>query len=155
VLARGGAAGGRGRGEDDPVTRLAPPVAADPSARRRPPRPLRPALLHGDRDWTIYAECYPDYVVLYPSRRRFPVESLSHSPAHNPFYQAVTQMIRRRQAGVPPGEAPFRPQVLFLVRPDSVRTYHAAYPALDTLPVPKKVHNLQPEDDVSAITAGP
>jgi hypothetical protein len=153
-VARSGSGGqGGSGGEDDPLSRLAPPAVAAPGERRRP-RPLRPALLHGDRDWVIYVECLPDYIVLYPSRRRFPVESLSHSPGHNPFYQAVRQMIARRQATVPPGEAPFRPEVRFLVRPESVRTYHFAYPALDTLPVPKKRQNLQPEDDVSAITAG-
>ena len=64
-------------------------------------------------------------------------------------------MIERRQGLVRAGEPPFRPEVHFLLRPENLRTYHLAFPALDTLHVPKMRQNLQPEDDVAAIVAGP
>jgi hypothetical protein len=116
---------------------------------------LRPAWLHGDREWTVYLECRHDCVVLHPSRKQFSLESLSHSPNHNPLYQAVRQMIARRQSTVGPGEKPYRIQLRFLVWPgDGERTFHMASPALAPLPVPQTQQKLQPEDDVLAITAG-
>ena len=38
---------------------------------------------------------------------------------------------------VRPGDAPYRPEVRFLVHPDAGRTYHLAYPTLDALAAPK------------------
>jgi hypothetical protein len=121
----------------------------------RPPIPLRPALLNGDRDWVIYVECLPEEIVLYPSRRHFSVDSLAHSSGHNPFHRAVRQMIERRQATVAPGDFPYRPEVRFLIHPggDSERTFHLAHPVLAGLPLRARRQNLQPEDDVSAIIA--
>ena len=130
------------------------PNVATPAPPRRPV-PLRPARVHGNRDWVLFIECQPDAVVLYPSRQRFPLESLTPGPGDNALLQAIRQAIARRQAAVRPGDAPFRPQVRFLVRPESLRTFHLAYPALDPLPVPKHRQNLEPDDDVAAITAGP
>lgn len=117
--------------------------------------PMRPARLSGDRDWVIYIECQPDGLVLYPSQRYFPLKGVTASAEPNPLRQAVQQMIDRRQAGVPPGELPYRPQVRFLVRPESLRTFHLAYPALEALAVPKTRQNLIPEDDVATIVTGP
>ena len=64
-------------------------------------------------------------------------------------------MIARRQALLRPGEPPYRPEIRFLMRPENLGTFHVAYPALDPLPVPKRRQNLDPDDDVDAITAGP
>jgi hypothetical protein len=103
----------------------------------------------------IFIECKNDVVILHPTQRPFSLESLSHSPAYNPLYQAVKKQIELRQAMVRPGEPPLRIQVRFLVQPDAVRTFHMAYPALDRLAVEKRRQNLQPEDDVAVITRGP
>src|SRR5262249_57881332 len=92
----------------DPASRLAPP-APPLAGQARPPEPLRPAWLHGDRALILYVECQPDGVVLHPSRQRFAAESLNHSPAHNPLYKAVRQQIARRQPTVPPRAEPYRP----------------------------------------------
>jgi hypothetical protein len=35
-----------------------------------------------------------------------------------------------------------------------MRVYHAAYPALDAIHVPKTRYNLKPEDDVRTIVTG-
>jgi hypothetical protein len=125
-----------------------------PQAQQQPRRPvaLRPAQLSGDRDWIIFVECRADTMVLYPSRREFPVASLGRGP-NNPLAQAVQKMIDRRQASVRPGDPPYRPQIRFLVRPENIRTFHMGYPALDSLPVPKRRQNLEPEDDPVAIAA--
>jgi hypothetical protein len=135
---------------DDVAGRFAPrsPVAPE---RRLPP--LRPLNLSGDRDWVIFIECTADGVLVYPSRVFIPLAALSWGPS-NALQKNIQQMIDRRQASVRPGEAPYRPQVRFLVRPESMRVYHAAYPALDALQVPKTRYNLKPEDDVPTIVTG-
>jgi hypothetical protein len=119
---------------------------------KKPP-PKRLASLHGDRDWVIFVECRADSVVLYPTQRTYPLSSLAGE--NNPLLEAIRQMIDRRQGLVRPGELPFRPQVRFLVLPENLRSYHLAFPALEALPVPKTRQNLDPEDDVAAIVAGP
>ena len=142
------------KSERDPLQRFAPsaPPGAKPARR---PVVLRPAHLGGDRDWIIYVECKPDGLVLYPSRLVVPLSALpSRSASNNPLLLAVQQMINRRQATLRPEEPPYRPQVRFLVRPETVRAYHVAYPALEALPVPKTRQNLDPEDDAAAIAAG-
>jgi hypothetical protein len=145
--------GGGGDESSDPLSRYAPPVVRAPGPRK--PVALRPARLTGDRDYCIYIECREDSVVLYPAQRIFPLTVLTRSnAAGNPLAQSVQMMIDRRQASVPTGAPPYRPQVCFLVRPDSVRAYHTAYPALDQLTVPKIRHNLDTEDDVLAIVTG-
>jgi hypothetical protein len=134
----------------DVAGRLAPRVPGTPERR---PSPMRPVNLSGDRDWVIYVECTAEGVILYPAQLFIPLAVLNRGPA-NPLQQNVQQMIDRRQAAVRPGEAPYRPQVRFLVRPESLRVYHVAYPALDAVRVPKTRYNLQPEDDVPAIVTG-
>ncbi len=114
---------------------------------------MRAVNLSGDRDWGIYIECTTDGVILYPARTFIPLAALGRGPA-NPLQQAVQQMIDRRQSSVRPGEAPYRPQVRFLVHPESLRTFHVAYPALDAVRASKARYNLKPEDDVLAIVTG-
>jgi hypothetical protein len=63
-------------------------------------------------------------------------------------------MVDRRQALVRPGDMPFRPQVRYLVHPESIRSYHSTYPILNTLGIPQTRQNLEPDDDVAAIVAG-
>jgi hypothetical protein len=144
-----GGAPSTGRG-GDPAGRFAP--GAPEEQERRPP-PMRPVNLSGDRDWVIYVECTTEGVILYPARTLIPLAALSRGPA-NPLQQAVQQMIDRRQSSVRPGEAPYRPQVRFLVRPESMRVFHIAYPALGAVQAPMTRYNLRPEDDVLAIVTG-
>jgi hypothetical protein len=116
--------------------------------------PLRPALLGGEREWVIFVECLHDGVVLYPTHRSFTLESLSHTPAHNPLYLALRQLMARRQGLIRPGEPPLNAHIRYLVHPDALRTYYMTYPALERINVPQTRQNLLPEDDVSAIVAG-
>jgi hypothetical protein len=144
-----GGAPSTGRG-GDPAGRSAP--GAPGEQERRPP-PMRPVNLSGDRDWVIYVECTTEGVIVYPARTLIPQAALSRGPA-NPLQQAVQQMIDRRQSSVRPGEAPYRPQVRFLVRPESMRVFHIAYPALGAVQASMTRYNLRPEDDVLAIVTG-
>ena len=52
-------------------------------------------------------------------------------------------MIDRRQAGVRPGEPPYRPQVRFLIYPDGLRTYFLTFPALEPLGIPLTRQNVE------------
>ena len=53
------------------------------------------------------------------------------------------QGIARHQASVRPGEPPYRPQIRFRVRPDGLRSYYLAYPALESLRVPMSRENVE------------
>ncbi|HEY7158230.1 MAG TPA: hypothetical protein VH575_30035 [Gemmataceae bacterium] len=145
--------GGLGGGGDS----SGPPSSfATPSyqkAKPRKPANLRPAWVHGGRDWTIYVECLPDGVKLYPSEKTFPLAAIREG-ANNPLVTAIRQMIDRRQSGRRAGEPPYYPQVRLLVRPENVRTFLKVYPALEALPVPKTRQNLDPDDDVRDIVTG-
>jgi hypothetical protein len=109
-----------------------------------------PARL-SDRDWVIFIECRPNGAILYPSRTEYSLAALAAPPATNELLAAVKKMIERRQALVQSGDTPYRPQVRFLIRPDSLRTLHIAYPAFDALPVPKMRQNLAADDDVRSV----
>jgi hypothetical protein len=137
--------------EEDPFLRA--PPSPFPSASR-PAQSLRPARLSGDRDWLLYVECKPEGVVIYPTRLLVPLSALSRTTGANPLLQSVQQLIDHKQATVRPGDAPYRPEVRFLVHPDALRTYHLAYPTLDALAAPKSAQDLGPDDDVAAIVTG-
>jgi hypothetical protein len=134
------------------MNRFAPPTAGERPVRK--PAGLRPAWVHGGRDWTIYVECLSDGVKLYPSERMFPLAHAAMEGAGNPLVAALRQMIDRRQASRRPGEPPYHPQVCLLVRAEHVRTFLSVYPALETLPAPKTRRNLDADDDVAAIVTG-
>ena len=139
------------QGDDDPFLR-ATPTPKLPNASR-PPAPLRPARLSGDRDWIVFVECKKEGVVIYPAQMLIPVSALDRASGGNPLLQSVQQLIDRKQATVRSGDAPYRPEVRFLVHPDAGRTYHLVYPTLDALAAPKTAQPLAPEDDVAAIVA--
>jgi hypothetical protein len=134
--------------EKDNTPRFAPAQA--PPAKKPPP--LRMARLNGDRDYLIFIECRADDVVLYPAQKAFPVQQLARGD--QALLQAVKQMIDRKQSLVRAGELPFRPQVRFLVHPESIRSYHTTYPILNALGVPQTRQNLETDDDVAAIVVG-
>ena len=148
----GGVSGEPGSGSGEVQTQdILRPLAATTANTPRPP-PVRTARLSGDRNYVIFIECKANSVVLYPAQREYPLTALTGTP--NPLVQAVQQMIDRKQSGVRPGDLPYRPQVRFLVRPETLRTYWSVYPMFDALPVQKTRHNLTPEDDVRTIIAG-
>jgi hypothetical protein len=92
-------------------------------------------------------------VIVYPKQKRIAVDALSHSPAHNPLYLTVRQLNQNRQSLLQPGDKPARVEVRFLVHPDGDRSYHMAYPCLDSLKLPMSRITLHPKDDVARIIA--
>jgi hypothetical protein len=151
-----GATGG-GRPPDEPGGPDLPTGAAsNPLARmlpneptRRGPRPLpfRAGPLNPDRNWLLAIECRADGLLL-PTGRRIAASELSPAAgAASPLFEAVQQLIARKQATVRPGEPPYRPRIRFLVRPDGFRTYYLAYPALEPLGLPMTRENLDPLED--------
>jgi hypothetical protein len=85
-------------------------------------------------------------LIIFPSERRIASASLLKSEdASNPLLEVVQQMIARRQATVRPGEPPYRPMIRFRVRPEGLRSYYLAYPALEPLHVPMTRENIELE----------
>lgn len=108
-----------------------------------PPPAYRPPRMITHRDWLIQVECAADSIWVRSGNRRFPAAELAGRRADdNPLLAFVKQMIDRRQAALPVGEPPYRPQIRFLVRPSGLRTYYQAYPALEALHVPMTRANL-------------
>ena len=91
----------------------------------------------------VFVECRSDGAVLYPSGKSFSIDSLNHSPAHNPLYQAAVAALK---AGDPKSRA-----VRFLVHPDGERTFELASPAFNGVGATKTRHSLQPDDDISRL----
>src|SRR5262249_43118439 len=128
-------------GQERPAASLATPVAGEPVSkeRRQAPRsaPLRSNQLVTNRDWMIPIECTADALVLPLTGQRIAITALPRGEGkRNPLSAAVHQLTARRQAGVRPGEPPYRPQIRFRVQPDGLRSYYLAYPALEGLRVP-------------------
>jgi hypothetical protein len=94
-------------------------------------------MLNGDRDWVIEIECGPHAVSIPLARLQLSAEQIGSPDGAALLLQAVQRLIDRRQASVRPGEVPYRPQLRFVVKPGSLRTFHLAYPALQSLPIPK------------------
>jgi hypothetical protein len=94
----------------------------------------------------ISIECRADALFLSPAGMRMLPSTLQNAPpADNPLSRAVQEIIDRRQAAVPQGELPYRVRIRFLVRPDGLRSYYDAYPALESLHVPMTRENLPGE----------
>ena len=138
-------------GKPDVMSRLPLPtdrfrIEPKPDSNRE--APIRRPSRFNDRDWIIYVECQADRAILYPARTEFSLAALTAPPETNTLLATVQKMIERRQSLVAPGDVPYRPEVRFLIRPNSLRTFHMTYPALDGLAVPKTRQNLAAEDDV-------
>ena len=109
---------------------------------KRAPAPQRvPDRIYGNRDWLILIECTADSLVISPGGKRILNADLVASKVDNVLFTTVQQMIARRQAMVRPGEPAYRPMIRFLVRPDGLRSYYLAFPALETLQVPMTREN--------------
>ena len=132
----------------DPLARLA---GRTPGAKpvRAVPVPL--SRLNASRDWVLTVECRADYVLFQATGQRIPVAGLLRgADGGNPLLDSLQKVVERRQATVRPGELPYRPQVRFLVHADGLRTYYAAYPALEFLQIPMTRENFAPEDEAKA-----
>jgi hypothetical protein len=132
------------------------------------PTVVRPGVLTADRDWYIVVECLAQGLVLQPQRSpsshgletkvengvktyvvhsqrtQFTLDSLDDERTNRQLLQTVQAMIERRQATVYQGEPPYRPIIRFVVHPDGLRAYYAAYPTLERLRIPMTRVNLQP-----------
>lgn len=137
-----------GNATGDGVGVSGPPGPPDPLAHllpktRRPPAPAA-FRMEGNRDLPIVLECRADEVVMTANGRQWQVADLERdAAARTAFMEVVQQWIARRQATVREGQTPYRPQVRFRVNPDGLRTYYAAYPALEKLGYPMKRENVE------------
>jgi hypothetical protein len=149
--ATGGGGGGSPQGRSDSAEPLRGPPGnpldhfAAQNPQRKPARaiPPRPGPLVGNRDWIISIECTADALVLPSSGQHIAITELAKGGSDR-LLEAVQRMIARRQATVRPGEPPYRPMIRFRVRPDGLRSYYLAYPALEALHLPMSRENLDP-----------
>jgi hypothetical protein len=102
----------------------------------------------GNRDWIIAIECTAQGAVLYPYGQRVTLAELVGGAGAEPLAENIRQMIARRQAGVRPGELPYRPMLRFMVRPDGLQTYYRVYPLLGPLGLPMSRQNLEQDEDI-------
>lgn len=136
--------------------RSAPGFKGPDGAGDETPRqvPLRPARIAGTGDLTVFVECRADRIVLHPTRQEVALNQLGQAPLYNPLHQAVRTLMRRHREAARPGDPGARVVIRFLVHPDAERTYHLAYPPLETVSVPKARTTLLPGDDVQRIVSG-
>lgn len=139
LLRRGGGSGSRNDQVVDSGEAAANRITAGempfPEKEKPPERtaPARPVRLSSNRDWVIQIECNADGVLL-PNGQRLDLQALnSESGQENRLLTALKQIIDRRQATVRRGESPYCPQIRFQLRPDGLRAYYLAYPALEPL----------------------
>jgi hypothetical protein len=128
---------------------MLPPNVKAPPPRRRPVQILRPLSVSYE-EVTVHIECFPDHVVVHPSRTRISIQTLASSTNYNPLLHEVETGLARR----PPGVANPRKQIRFLVHNGGERTLHIAVPVLQRLAVPKTQQTVNPGDDVSSLIAG-
>src|SRR5439155_16239575 len=110
----GGAGGGDGEPDDgsgrSPLGSLMPP----PLKKKPRALPVRRRPLNLNRDWHIPLLCRADGVTILVTQQHFSLEEVARQ-RDNPLLLALRQMIDRRQARVPAGEAPYRPLIRFQV----------------------------------------
>jgi hypothetical protein len=123
---------------DDPAT----PTRIKAKQPGTEKQPLRAVRLESD-EVTVFVECYPEYVVVYPSKKSFGPAALRNGS----FLTQVKQGLSRPLLG---GGTP-KLQVRFLIRPGGERMLHPAQENLRGLRVPMTQYQIQPEDDVQKI----
>lgn len=133
-----------GEASNDPLARLAPPTLGLGVKASAPTSQPPLGRLVGNRDFVVTLECFDDSVALYPSGQTFDMKiSEKAAEIDESLLRAVRNLVSRRQAGVRPGEPPYRPQIRFQVHPDGLRTYFRVYPLLESLRVPMTRENLE------------
>jgi hypothetical protein len=109
---------------------------------RSVPRPIR---LSANRDWIINIECTGDSILAPAAALSLRVAALEQAgPGENPLSRAIRNIIEQRQATVSPGDEPYQPRIRFRVKPDGLRAYYAAYPALAPLQLPMTRETVEP-----------
>jgi hypothetical protein len=104
--------------------------------------------LNVNRDWIIPIECRGDHLVISTTGQHVALKELARNDrGSNALLQTLEQMIARRQTTLRPGEPLYRPMIRFRVWPDGLRSYYAAYPALEALHVPMARENVDPDSD--------
>jgi hypothetical protein len=122
-----------------------PPILGVSKSTKKPARLPR---LTGNRDWIILVECNAEGVSLPSANVTLSRADLAQDAKKvNGMLQAVQKVIERRQAAVRPGEPAFRPQLRFVVEAAGLRTYHLAYPILETLKLPMTRQDLEPPEE--------
>jgi hypothetical protein len=121
---------------------------AQPGGPGEPEKPARPMRVASNRDWTILVECTAEAVILPGTGQRFELAQLQLRAGNdNPLLQAVRTVIARRQATVRANESEWKPQLRFLVHADGLRSYYAAFPALESLRLPMTKQNRQEKEE--------
>jgi hypothetical protein len=110
--------------------------------------------LAGEHELIVYLECKHDRVILHPVGDTFLEGPLGAATEKNALVQAVRRYIASHQARRLAEAPPLRVELRYLVRSDGGRIAHQAQEVLGPLGLPQQQHQLQPEDDVSAIVAG-
>ncbi|MFL5241394.1 MAG: hypothetical protein ACJ8FY_04745 [Gemmataceae bacterium] len=147
-LANGGGHAGPGT-NDEPeeggsLAGLPPILGVSKSAKK----PAGLPRLTGNRDWIIPVECKANGVSLPSANVALSRTDLAQDPKKvASMLQAIERTIERRQAAVRPGEPAFRPQLRFIVEAAGLRTYHLAYPILETLKLPMTRQDVEPPSE--------
>jgi hypothetical protein len=138
----GEAAPAQGPGPAEGAPSAGPGLPGSGAAGKGGPAPPLGRLL-GNRDFLVTVDCYGDHVTVFPGGSQFRWKANAPQATDAAIAQHVRELIDRRQAGVQPGEPPYRPAVRFQVAGDGLRTYYHVYPLLEPLRVPMMRENLE------------
>ncbi|MBY0525720.1 MAG: hypothetical protein K2R98_20105, partial [Gemmataceae bacterium] len=142
-----GPAGGDGdSGEGGSSSSFNKHAPTGPRSKREPPAPRVASRTLPNRDLLIAVECTAEGVIVPGTPMISPSALVRGNDPDNPLLKAVQKIIDRRQTTLRPGEAPYRAHIRFLVRPDGLRTYYLAFPALEGLQVPMTRENLKADN---------
>jgi hypothetical protein len=95
-----------------------------------------------NRDLIIRIECGGDEILIQPPSTRVAVKGMAREGWQALLADVVRQQLARRDRALATGEAPPRTELHFLVRPDGLRTYYEAYPAVESLRLPMFRENM-------------
>jgi hypothetical protein len=93
-------------------------------------------------------ECRAEGVTVYPGSKHFDPATLATAAGIASLTEVVQQLVARRQATVRSGDAPYRIQIRFLVRPTGLHSFYLAYPALEGLKLPMTRQNIDADEEI-------
>ena len=152
-----GAVSSGGRDADDqpnPFSRVLVPLPTADNGEQPQPKPLRIARLEGEREYTLFVECRGSGLVFQPEGIKIAGHELETEAGAKRFVELIARQIEKKNKKNPPGDPPLRGRLKFLVWADGVRWYHASFPLVESLDIPKVRQNLEPEDSVREILMG-
>src|SRR5205814_162359 len=104
-----------------------------------PVAPGRPASRHIDPEWIIIVDCRPEGVQVSPSRLAIAFDQLAAGAGGDALLvRTARDLIANRRGAQRPDEPPVKVVIRFLVHKDGLRTFHLAYPLLDSIDVEKR-----------------